>query len=591
MFERSDQAGNALALLHDEEYAVPYDTRSLNHQGMVFVKGRKGRPLNGPWNFTLDLYDTGLRQKWFTLDRSPEELNAEPWDYDPFTGETQAVPSCWNVLKPEWFLFEGSAWYTRVIECERAESPVLRVGAANYDCRVFLNGQFLGNHRGGSTPFFVTLPLGPGKNRLQLCVDNRRAPDRVPMHHCDWFNYGGVYREVELFDLPSSYVKDLFVFLEPDGTYGKVTVQAQLVGPETEVKVTIPELEFQVAIPVKVGKASQTFDLRPRLWSPEDPVLYQVTLEYEGDRVEDRIGFREVRRQGAELLLNGEPLFLRGISVHEDDRDLGKVSTLEDVKRRFAHAKELGCNFVRLAHYPHHEHAAELADQLGLLLWEEIPVYWAIDFASAATREDAQNQLAELILRDRNRASVILWSVGNENADTDARLDFMKGLCRQARELDPTRLVGAACLVNLEQGRIEDRLAEHLDVIGINEYYGWYYPNFEELEEVGRRSSPDRPVVISETGAGALAGHHGRPGDFFTEEHMAWVYEKQLDLVRRLPWIRGISPWILYDFRAQRRQNRFQKGWNRKGLLAEDKQTKKLAFAVLQRHYRELTPP
>ena len=148
--------------------------------------------------------------------------------------------------------------------------------------------------------------------------------------------------------------------------------------------------------------------------------------------------------------------------MHEDDAKLGKVITEDDLRRRYAHAKEMGCNFVRLAHYPHHERAVELADEVGLLVWAEIPVYWAIDFANPATERDAQNQLVELIRRDRNRASVAIWSVGNENADTDARLAFMKGLAETARAEDPTRLVAAACLVNHAKLKIEDRLAAYL---------------------------------------------------------------------------------------------------------------------------------
>ena len=257
------------------------------------------------------------------------------------------------------------------------------------------------------------------------------------------------------------------------------------------------------------------------------------------------------------------------------------------MRRRFQHAKELGCNFLRLAHYPHHELSAEIADEVGLLLWEEVPVYWAIDFPNPATYKDAENQLIELIKRDFNRASVILWSVGNENADTDARLAFMSGLAKAAKAHDPSRLVSAACLVNHKKIKIEDRLAEFLDVIGVNEYYGWYNPNYDELVQLGRNSNPDKPVIITETGADARAGEHGSRSDKFTEEYMEEVYRRQIAMIRTLDYVKGMSPWLLYDFRASRRFNRYQQGFNRKGLIAADKQTKKLAFYVLQQFYRE----
>jgi len=222
-------------------------------------------------------------------------------------------------------------------------------------------------------------------------------------------------------------------------------------------------------------------------------------------------------------------------------------------------------------------------------LWEEIPVYWAIDFENQSTYEDAENQLCELITRDYNRASVIIWSVGNENADTDARLEFMKNLAGKVKSIDPSRLVTAACLVNHEKVRIEDRLTKYLDVIGLNEYYGWYKPNFEELEVLGRNSNPDKPVVISEFGAGAKAGHHGSVSEKFTEEYMEHVYEKQIRTIKKLDYVKGLTPWILYDFTCPRRQNRYQNGYNRKGLIAEDKETKKKAFFTLQSFYRGMS--
>ena len=166
-------------------------------------------------------------------------------------------------------------------------------------------------------------------------------------------------------------------------------------------------------------------------------------------------------------------------------------------------AKELGCNFMRIAHYPHSERMAKLADEMGILLWEEIPVYWAIRFEREKTYEDARNQMRELLKRDWNRASVIIWSVGNENADTDERLKFMSGLAECAHEEGGNRLVSAACLVDSEKNVIADRLIEHLDVIGINEYCGWYTPDFEKLPQLMANSRPDKPVIITEFGADA----------------------------------------------------------------------------------------
>lgn len=595
MLERSHLADNALQALHDEDYDVPFNTQSLNHAGMVFMGGRASTSLDGDWTFCVDLLDTGLRQKWFSmLPEAPEE-RTEPWDYDPYTGETVPVPSNWATLKEKWYFFEGSSWYTRPLDVETIDDGkrlFLRLGAASYDCKIFLNGVFLGNHYGASTPFFVELTgkLKRGRNWLMACVNNTRTRDRVPMRNTDWFNYGGLYRETDLVETPASLIRDLFVYLVPDGSYSRICAEIAVDGDlDLPLTLSIPELGVDLTCPVdENGHARVEFAASPELWGPETPVLYNVTATFGDDRVSDRVGFRQIERRGTEILLNSKPVFLRGISVHEDDAELGKVTNEEDLRRRFEHARELGCNYLRLAHYPHHERAAEIADELGFLLWEEIPVYWAIDFANPATYRDAQNQLIELIKRDRNRASVVIWSVGNENPDTDDRLTFMRGLADTCRKFDPTRLTSAACLVNHARNRIEDRLAECIDVIGLNEYYGWYEENFDDLAAIGENSNPDRPVVISETGADGVIGPKGPEKGLFSEDYMAEVYRNQIATLRQLDYVKGMSPWILYDFRVERRQNIFQNGYNHKGLIAADKKTKKKAFHILADYYRQL---
>jgi beta-glucuronidase len=552
--------------------------------------GRAVEDLSGPWTFAPDLFDEGLRQRWFADEPSDPSGWTHPRDYDGDPQRTIDVPSTWTCVRPEWRHFEGGAWYTRSVSApaEAGLRIVLRVGAASYEARVFLNGVFLGSHRGASTPFFVELTehLRPGDNRLQIHVDNRRRADRVPMHHFDWFNDGGLYREVGLLRLPAVFIREARFGLVPNGTFSDIRADIVLSDPvDGEALVQLPGLGCMVVVPIVGGRGARVFRAHPDLWEPGRPILYDVETRFGADAVRERIGFREIRRDGGEILLNGRPLWLKGLCVHEDDAVRGKVSTQADVRRRIAHAKELNCNALRLAHYPHHEHVAALADEAGLLLWSEIPVYWAIDFDNPETFQDARNQLRELVARDFNRASVVIWGVGNENADTDARYRFMAGLADEARRLDPTRLVSAACLINRAAFRIEDRLAEHLDVIGLNEYFGWYEPDFDGLERLIANSAPDRPVVISEFGADAVAGLRGGERELFTEDCQAAILRRQFEILQTAPWLRGTFPWLLYDFRSERRQTRHQRGWNRKGLIAEDKTTKKLGFDVLRQTY------
>lgn len=584
-----DPSQDPFAHLHDESYADAYEARRVGHESILHMGGRARISLNGPWHFTPDLFDEGLRQSWPAYPPTPSSEWDRPRDADLWRAETLAVPSCWTAARPEWRYFEGGAWYARIFDWspDRAPRLMLRVGAASYEARVFLNGVFVASHRGGSTPFFaeLTLHLREGENRLLIQVDNRRRADRVPMHHFDWFNHGGLFREVDLVPLPEAFIRRLTLALAEGGIEAKIMLSDARDGIAI---LDIAGLVASVQIPIAHGSGRMLIAAGPELWSPERPRLYEVHASFGEDRIADRVGFRSVAVRGEDILLNGEPLFLRGACVHEDDVTLGRVTSEEDIRRRFRHAKELGCNFLRLTHYPHHELVAEIADEEGLLLWEEIPVYWAIDFANPDTYADAENQLLELIARDANRASVILWGVGNENADTNARFMFMSRLAEAARHADPTRLIAAACLINRSTFRIEDRLAACLDVVGLNEYFGWYEPDFTGLERLLANSQPGKPVVISETGADALAGHHGRDTELFTEERQAAMLSRQLAIIRDVPYIRGFCAWLLYDFRSERRQTQFQKGFNRKGLIAEDKVTKKLAFAAVARAYQEL---
>ncbi len=585
-------AGNFNPHIHNEAYAEPYQSPVLDHRGMIAMAGRKTESLAGQWRFTLDPFEEGLRQQWHHDCFEPLEGRTVPWEYDTGGGDEIAVPSCWNLQKPEWLYYEGVAWVGRHFEYlpeKPGERVFLRVGAANYQTRVFLNGEFLGRHIGGATPFFVELTGKlADRNFLHLSVDNTRRADRVPMHHIDWFNYGGVYREVELVRVPATFIKSFRVGLSPDGK-GIATSLSLSASTDGTATISIPELGIERPVSVQVGTGALTVPASSELWSPENPRLYDVHLAFGDDRVTDKVGFRTIKADGRSILLNGQPIKLKGICVHEDDVELGHCTSEHDIRRRYAHAKELGCNFMRLAHYPHHELAAQIADEMGVLLWEEIPVYWVIAFDNPETAADADNQLRELIERDINRASVIAWGVGNENADTEDRLRFMAELAATAHELDSTRLVSAACLVNTETHKVEDRLAEHLDLIGVNEYYGWYSGSVTDLKAMDESYDLDKPLVITEVGAGALAGRLGDEETRFSEAHQARFYRDQTQAAGAMKNLQGFCPWILYDFRAVRRQNRFQNGYNRKGVIAEDKATKKQSFAILRDFYHRWT--
>lgn len=586
--ESSDLAGNAVTFLHDEDYAERLIEPRLDHRCWINPGGRTMQSLDGDWAFALDLFDTGLRQRWFEIG-APDGPRTEPLDYDPFDSDTVPVPSSWNLLQPEWFHFEGGAWYSRDVDVaplEDGERLILSLGGANYVTRIFCNGRFAGSHAGGSTPFCCDLTdlALPGSNRLMIHVENRRQADRVPSHHVDWFNYGGIHRSVGLMRLPEHHIRDAHIRLvEGEG----IVVDVAVSDSGDDVRVEIPELGIDVSAPVVKGEAHLAVPADPERWSPEDPKLFDVTISWRGDRFTDRVGFRTIAVRGRDVLINGQPVFLRGICAHEDDLRLGRVATPETIARMLGDAKALGANFIRLAHYPHYELVAREADRLGLLLWEEVPVYWSIDFANPATLSDADNQLAELVQRDRNRASVICWGLANETPDTDDRYDFLAALADTARELDPQRPLAAACLFDQADLKIRDRLADLVEIVGINEYFGWYDSDADDLGRLLAAYDRDQPLIISETGCDVKAGRHGSAEDLYTEEFGIVYFERQIEQVRASDAIAGFCPWLLYDFRTERRQTRVHDGWNLKGLIAADKITRKKTFDVVCAFYEE----
>jgi len=369
----------------------------------------------------------------------------------------------------------------------------------------------------------------------------------------------------------------------------------QLDGPalRQRVRLRIPEAGVEAAVQTDAnGYAKFRFDADLERWSPEDPRLYEVELAAETDRVSERIGFRTIETRGHDLLLNGKPIWLRGICIHEQAplRD-GRAFSEEDARTLLGWARALNANFVRLAHYPHNEYMTRLADEMGLLVWAEIPVYWMIAWEQEATLENARNQLAELITRDKNRASLILWSMANETPPSQERLDFLVALTEVARSLDPTRLLTAALVAHYVDDStlmIDDPFGAYLDVIGVNEYVGWYDGLPEKADRLSWQMVYEKPLIISEFGAGALQGHHGDPLTRWTEEFQARLYRHQLDMLERIPFLRGTSPWILTDFRSPRRPLPvIQDYWNRKGLIS-DRGVKKHAFYVLKDYYAEI---
>ena len=578
-----------------------------NAQLVQNIFGRKHTSLNGRWNYIIDPYEMGYydyRHEPFDQTKSGkggfyddrEQVNkSELIEYNFDLSPTMKVPGDWNSQVEKLQFYEGTIWLRQKFVAKPAANKkyILYFGAVNYEAHVYLNGKKLGVHKGGFTPFQfdVTGKLKDGENFVVVKADNTRKQDEIPTVNTDWWNYGGITRDVLLAELPNDYIADYkvqlnrsnpkqiegFVKLSNAAAGQSVTVDIAEAGLKTTVKTDADGIA-KISIPVK----------KLSLWSPENPKLYQVTISSATDKVEEKIGFRTIETRGQDILLNGKSIFLRGISMHDENPLIqGRLRSEGDMRMMLQWAKELNCNYVRLAHYTHNEKMNRLADEMGLLVWAEVPVYWTISWENPDTYKNAEKQLSDMIERDKNRAAVIIWSIGNETPLGEPRFKFMSKLADKVRALDQTRLVGAALEVHRKGFNVivDDPLGEKLDLVSFNQYGGWYWELPKELSKYKFDIKYNKPVIITEVGGDALAGYHADEDTRWSEEFQESLYKHQIPFMNTMSGLRGMTPWILTDFRSPRRQHPFfQDFWNRKGLISETGKKKK-AFYVLKEFY------
>jgi beta-glucuronidase len=573
---------------------------------LMDVINRNITSLNGKWNIIIDPYEIGYFD--YRLAESPEGFfkNQKPKDkterieYDFDKSETINVPGDWNSQKPQLLYYEGALWYKKSFDFALKPGKKLFIyfGAINYKAIVYLNGIKLGSHEGGFTPFqFEITDLVKDKdNFIVVKVNNNRSAEYVPTVNTDWWNYGGITRDVWLVEENEIFVKD-FSFTLQKQKQSSISLNIELNKPigEIEIGIEIPELKIiEKTTTNPDGRVHFLLNAKPALWSPENPKLYEIKISCLGAKLKDKIGFRTIEAKGNSILLNGKPVFLRGISIHEEmPLRASRANGWDDAKVLLGWAKELGCNFVRLAHYPHNEYMVRLADSLGLMVWSEIPVYWTIQFGNNQTYTLAEKMLEDNITRDKNRASIIIWSVGNETPVNEQRTLFMSKLAKRAKQLDSTRLVSAALEVHRDAVydslyKIDDPLGQYLDIVSCNEYVGWYDGLPMKTEKITWQCAYNKPFIFSELGAEAPYGLHGDSLTRWSEEYQEYFYKKQIAMLKRVPFLSGLSPWILADFRSPRRLlPGIQDGWNKKGLVSTNGQKKK-AFFVLKGWYNEI---
>lgn len=573
--------------------------------------------LNGAWNYIVDVQEEGYYDyrmnptRWGFFQNAkpqkPEDLIEYGFDKSP----TMQIPGDWNTQDERLFFYEGTVWFKRSLHLpsnifhQPSSLFLLYFGAVNYDCHVYVNGRHVGHHIGGFTPFNydVTDLLKEGENVIIVKVDNKRHAEDVPTQIFDWWNYGGITRDVKLVKVPIVYLEDYSVTLSPPESGGvrgglskrNISFSARLNKAEAghTLTVSIPELKLKKTFTTDTNGTihCSLFTIpskKLQLWTPENPKCYRVEISLNTSTISDEIGFRTIETRDKQILLNSQPIFLKGISIHnEKPNGGGRANSVEDARTLLGWAKELGCNFVRLAHYPHHEEMVREAEKMGILVWSEIPVYWTIAWKNAQTYENAQNQLHDMISRDHNRANVIIWSIANETPHSKDRDLFLGNLAQYARTLDNTRLIsmamevtGASNYVN----RLNDNMNQYVDVVSFNQYIGWYR-DVNDAPKMKWEIPYNKPVIVSEFGGGAKYGYHGQKNQRWTEEFQENLYIENCAMLDKIEGLAGTTPWILKDFRSPRRVlPDVQDYYNRKGLFS-DKGEKKKAFYVLKNWY------
>lgn len=563
------------------------------------VYGRDIQSLNGKWAAIPDLYDQGGRMKIYENNKPTGKTDFYEYSFEG--GMRLNVPGDWNSQSKELKYYEGTVWYQRTFtaKAEPGTRRFLYFAGVSTRCNIYLNGKKIISHEGSFTPFQieVTNALKDGENLLVCEVNNNRRVDAIPAMSYDWWNYGGITRDVMLVTVPTQYIADYFVRLEKgkkDVIALSVSLSEAVAGKKITVK--IPELKVNCEMTTDAqGKAEASVKVRSlQRWSPESPKLYNIEIASPDDKVTESIGFRNIDTRGTKVFLNDKEIFLRSISFHEEiPQRMGRAFSPADADMLLSEARALGVNTIRLAHYPQNEYIVRKAEQMGFMLWEEIPVWQSIDFTNDVTMGKARTMFDEMLQRDKNRCAVSMWGVANETRPSEARNAFLTRLVSDGRAKDNTRLyVAAFDIVYYQRDKdlftMEDSFPEQLDLIGVNKYMGWYAPWPKDPKDCHWQVCPDKPLLITEFGGEALYGQSGDEtvASSWSEDYQAKLYRDNIRMFENIPNLCGVSPWILFDFRSPFRFHPTnQDGWNRKGLVSDQGMRKK-AWYIMRDYYR-----
>lgn len=547
---------------------------------------RSARKLDGYWDFQLDPTGVGQQQGWEHGLDNPRVI---------------AVPASWNEQANELYHYHGRAWYQTRFAISRQDIKqrvVLRFSSVQYTAQVYVNGQLVGRNDAPYLPFEwdVSGYVHMGDNLLVLSVDGEPRSEE-PVRICDFYGYAGIARPVFVCILPRANIGDVVVQAGADGR-ARLRVTLSGAGKDAAVRASIGQerCALKACGDGYVGEVQLT---DYTCWTLEHPSLYplDVFLEDKGEEIDHyrlQIGFRDVDVRGRQILLNGKPVYLKGYGKHEDFCIIGKGLSHALNVRDFDLMRWTGANSFRTSHYPYSEEILDLADREGFLVISEAP-FAGIDhalFTNPVSCNKAVEYMRRLIARDRNHPCVLSFCVGNESHTADAASEnFFLPVIAAARAMDDRPITYVAWTKPEE-----DHIYRHVDIVGLNRYYGWYgYENWpgsalpgdltEALEQMDACLKDferlyDAPLLVTEFGADTVAGFHSTFLLQFTEEFQSRFLRDYIRLLRRHPAVAGMHVWNFADFATEQSPGRVL--GNRKGVFTRDRTPKQAAFVLRQ---------
>ncbi|MGM7721457.1 beta-glucuronidase [Metabacillus sp. Hm71] len=571
--------------------------------------------LNGIWQFKLDKGE-GLREKWYKNGLKDTVRMAVPSSYNDI-GVTSDIRN-----------HVGLVWYERefiVPKLFSTERIVLRFGSATHKAKVYVNGKFVVEHEGGFLPFEAEINnyLQSGKNRLTVVVDNVVDETTLPVGfykedevkgvgkvrrnqpNFDFFNYAGLHRPVKIYTTPKIFVQDVTVVTQMDGT---IQFKVDMVG-NAEVTVYVLD-ESGLKIASASGEEGSLFISDVKLWEPLHAYLYTLKIEAAKDGkvvdvYEQPFGVRTVEVKDGKFLINNKPFYFKGFGKHEDTaihgRGFDEAANVID----FNLIKWIGANSFRTSHYPYSEEIMRLADREGIVVIDETPAVGVhLNFMAAflgggnfrntwkhiGTFEHHRQVIKELVARDKNHPSVVMWSIANEPAsEEEGARDYFEPLVKLTKEVDPQKRP-VTIVTHVESSPEKCQIAEIVDILALNRYYGWYIEGGEwdiaktylrkELDGWKKRC-PGKPIMFTEYGADTIAGFHDVDPVMFTEEFQVEFYRANHDVFDEYKEFIGEQVWNFADFATSQGIVRVQ--GNKKGIFTRDRKPKAAAHLLRKR--------